>query len=136
MFDNIGFKRKNMRINNKIQRQFTKSDKRRATGLQMLNNQSPQNLSNNLYDLDTTGAQRPYTHVRTCLPQKSKKYIFYFIYLLIDFLAKSDFYTCRSFLLYFCYFTKRKLCEYCTIHFDMSSKPCHHNHSCKIKKQK
>ena len=38
MFDNIGFKRKNMRINNKIQRQFTKSDKRRATGLQMLNN--------------------------------------------------------------------------------------------------
>ena len=58
-----------------------------------------------------------------------------FLFLYIDFLAKSDLNTCKS-LLYCCYFTKRKLCEFCTIHFNMSSKPCHHNRSNKMKKQK
>ena len=69
---------------------------------------------------------RPYTHVRTCVPQKSKNIYFYFIYffiwliyLFIGFLPKGDLYTCKSFLLYCFYFTKHKLCEYCTIHFNM-----------------
>ena len=67
-------------------------------------------------------------HIRTyarAYLKNLKIYIFkvyilvYFIYLFIGFWAKSDLYTCKSFPLYCCYFTKRKLCEYYTIHFNV-----------------
>ena len=41
-----------------------------------------------------------------------------------------DFFACIAAILL------KKKCEYCTIHFNMGSKPCHHNHSNKMKSQK
>ena len=64
-------------------------------------------------------------------------YLFlYLTNLFIDFLKTTTFTHARLFCLYCCYFTKKKKCEYCTIHFNMGSKPCHHNHSNKMKSQK
>ena len=41
-----------------------------------------------------------------------------------------DFFACIAAILL------KKKCEYCTIHFNMGSKPCHHNHSNKMKSHK
>ena len=80
--------------------------------------------------------------LRNCVPQKTKYiyiYIFslnlypYLTHLFIDFWRKATLTHARVFLLHCCYFTKTKLFEHCTIHFNMGSKPCHHNHSNKMK---
>ena len=61
-------------------------------------------------------------------------YLFlYLTNLFIDFLKKTTFTHARLFCLYCCYFTKKK--KLWILYYSFS-KPCHHNHSNKMKSQK
>ena len=91
----------------------------------MLNNHYLRDLKINGFFFSTGHKQGRSDHARTQVrtSKSEEKKLFYLflyltlcVYLFIGFLAKSDHYTCKSFLLYCCsYFTKRNLCQYCTI---------------------
>ena len=76
------------------------------------------------------------THVGTSKIKKKGYFIYFFIWLISFSIYLFINLQLQEFSPVLLLFYEKKLCECCTIQFDMSSKPCHLNDSNKMKRQK